>query len=234
MASKRKIFISFLCVAVCAAFFGTGYVFAHGGDVSLIHACVKKDTLINNIFNSPNIRIVGANSNCAFNETALDWNIQGVPGPVGPQGPKGDKGDPGKDGKDGTNATLPFICTACRFTDNSVGLEIRQGNYKEAILNQTQFSGSGLNGADFTKAQLTSTRFLQSQLTNVNYSGADLRFSNFQEATLDTVNFTDANLKGTLSFDTTTRTNITWSNTTCPDGTNSNNNGNTCEDHLTP
>ena len=39
---------------------------AHGGNTSLIHACVSNS--------SGEIRIVCANSNCPSNSRALDWN----------------------------------------------------------------------------------------------------------------------------------------------------------------
>jgi len=62
----------------------TALVSAHGGDTTLIHACVKNNTGA--------IRVIGANGTCSSNETPLDWRIQGEPGPVGPQGPVGPSG----------------------------------------------------------------------------------------------------------------------------------------------
>ena len=52
--------------------------------------------------------------------------------------------------------------------------------------------------------------------SNFNMTGADLSGSNLTSA-----NFTGANLQSVI-----------WSNTICPDGTNSDNNGNTCENNL--
>lgn len=43
----------------------TPAVYTHGGDPTLIHSCVNK--------NSGEIKIVGANATCKNNETALDW-----------------------------------------------------------------------------------------------------------------------------------------------------------------
>jgi hypothetical protein len=66
---------------------------AHGGDTSLIHACVKD--------NNGGIHIVGADEQCKNNETALDWNqtgSQGATGPQGPAGPIGPQGEPGPAG----------------------------------------------------------------------------------------------------------------------------------------
>lgn len=40
-------------------------VYAHGGDASLVHACVNNS--------SGEIKIVGANASCKNNQTAVDW-----------------------------------------------------------------------------------------------------------------------------------------------------------------
>lgn len=75
-----------------------GLAAAHGGDATKVHACVSRGLLG---VGAGSVRIVGANENCSGNETALDWNIQGVPGQQGLPGPKGDKGDPGAQGPAG-------------------------------------------------------------------------------------------------------------------------------------
>ncbi len=67
-----------------------GRLMAHGGNGSLIHACVLTRIGL--------VRIVGSDESCRPSETALDWNIQGPAGPqgeTGPQGEQGPKGDPG-------------------------------------------------------------------------------------------------------------------------------------------
>lgn len=70
-------------------------VSAHGGDTTLIHACVGS---------AGGVRIVDASAACKTNETAIDWNVQGLKGDKGDpglQGPKGDQGDPGVQGPKG-------------------------------------------------------------------------------------------------------------------------------------
>lgn len=59
---------------------------AHGGNLSLIHGCVAS---------SGALRIVPATGTCKSNETPLDWNIAGAPGPAGATGPAGPQGPPG-------------------------------------------------------------------------------------------------------------------------------------------
>lgn len=83
-------------------------VYAHGGDVTLIHGCI-----LNFI---KTVRIVGANETCRNFESAVHWSIsgpagpqglpgeqgpQGVPGAPGPEGPQGPQGSPGADGPQG-------------------------------------------------------------------------------------------------------------------------------------
>jgi len=73
-------------------------VWAHGGDLDLIHACVEA---------SGKPRIVAPDELCKDQEYPLDWGIVGPPGPqgpegpMGPQGPKGDTGVAGPQGLQG-------------------------------------------------------------------------------------------------------------------------------------
>ena len=84
----RLVFYRFFSATLLVGLFGMSgvmYVSAHGGDVTLIHACVNN--------RNGAVRIVGASATCdASKETALDWGIQG---------PKGDKGDTGPMGLQG-------------------------------------------------------------------------------------------------------------------------------------
>jgi len=89
---------------------------AHGGDLSLIHACVNK--------NSGSIRIVGANSTCSSKENPLDW---GIIGPAGPQGPKGDQGIQGVQGPQGLAGNLALAGQMCPPSLAVVGFD-QNGN----------------------------------------------------------------------------------------------------------
>jgi hypothetical protein len=51
----------------------TPMVYAHGGDPTLIHACVNKS--------SGEVKIVGASASCKNNETAVDWPATAAPPP---------------------------------------------------------------------------------------------------------------------------------------------------------
>ncbi|HUF92004.1 MAG TPA: hypothetical protein VMR23_06485 [Candidatus Limnocylindria bacterium] len=85
---------------------------AHGGDASVIHACVHRS--------SQQVRIVGPNDQCRRPEIAVHWSGAGAPGPQGPQGPQGPAGPPGPQGAPGsTGGTIQGRLTACAAQDFS-------------------------------------------------------------------------------------------------------------------
>src|SRR5262249_13442053 len=93
-------------------------------------------------------------------------------------------------------------------------------------LSFANFSGATLTGANVADLVVDDVNFSGANLTNADLSGDSLNRANFTNATLTGTNLTNADLSaGNL-------TGVTWSNTTCPDGKNSNNYGNTCLGHL--
>lgn len=98
MAEQTKLkffrFLSAILLVALLSMSGVIYVSAHGGDGTLIHACVNN--------RNGAVRIIGASAACdASKETALDWGIQGPKGDkgdVGPMGPQGPQGEPGTGG----------------------------------------------------------------------------------------------------------------------------------------
>jgi uncharacterized protein YjbI with pentapeptide repeats len=70
-----------------------------------------------------------------------------------------------------------------------------------------------------------------------NLSGAELANADLTGATMDNTNLSDADLtgadlSGAIVTSRTDLTGVTWSDTTCPDGTNSDNDGSTCVNNL--
>src|SRR5215211_768013 len=85
--TRRKLhrILNAILIAVLLSMSGVMYVSAHGGDVTLIHACVNNRTGA--------VRMVSPTTTCdAIKETALDWGIQGPKGDKGDTGPKGPAG----------------------------------------------------------------------------------------------------------------------------------------------
>ncbi|MDA8639122.1 FtsX-like permease family protein [Candidatus Poseidonia alphae] len=99
-------------------------------------------------------------------------------------------------------------------------------NLSLADLSYSNFAGSNLAGLNLSEAFIFNTDMSGTDLT-----GADLRntvlVTRFGPGSIEGANFTDANLTGAWSFGTMDLNGSILSNTTCPDGTNSDETG--CE-----
>ena len=115
--------------------------------------------------------------------------------------------------------------------DSMPGINLSAANVSEA-----KFTGDDLTGAIFTGATVFDTGFEDANLTDADFSGDNLDGSNLTGADLSGTEFVNANLEnatllGTTGDATTDVTDVTWLDTTCPDGTNSNYDGGTCLGH---
>lgn len=202
-------------LAFFAGTLGTTFVFAHGGDLNLIHACYKTNT-------GGGLRIVGANDNCAGNETALDWPKTSATG-SGNGSPFYCPGNLGSGcplslslldklrGKDLTDAYMPY----------SQGYWNNPNN--PADFSGTNFTGAYLENISWAGDYQGAAR---NNFKNINFTNTDLKSARFSESDFTGDNFTNANLSG-IDFGTNTVFgNNIWSNTTCPDGSNSDSNPN--------
>lgn len=128
-------------------------------------------------------------------------------------------------------------CNLARSYDPSTGLP---------SLAYHDFSGCDiseidLSGADLRKAFLNNSFALEINLAGANLEWANLRAASFRAANLINANLSFANLHTTdlleanltgAVLDNAIIDNVYWQNTICPDGTNSDYNGNTCVGHL--
>jgi virginiamycin B lyase len=110
-------------------------------------------------------------------------------------------------------------------------------NLHGLTLTNAQLAGANLTAANLLNANLAGANLAGADLAGANLNGAnlngvDLTGANLSGANLNGANLTGASLKGALITSTTNFNNVTWSNTICPDGTNSNNDGGTCIGHL--
>lgn len=99
--------------------------------------------------------------------------------------------------------------------------DLYQCNLSSADLFVADLSYACLQGAVLTNANLHGASLMYADLSN-----ADLRGAYMLSADLTGANLIGADLTGAVLD------NIIWWNTYCPDGTNSNNNHNTCAGHL--
>ena len=194
-------------------FFTLGYIFrgilplvlAHGGDTNLIHGCIRPLTGL--------LRIIGASDTCGTNETPLDWNKSGI-------------------GEFGGYTTDQLIgLKADQFSENFAYRYFQNANFSQSDIGDTQLDGADFTNANFTNTVVSRCSAIGVNFTNVNFTGSGLSTSNFQNANFTNANLTNASLQDS-NMDGTIRTGVIWSNTTCPDGTNSDDNGGTCEGHL--
>jgi hypothetical protein len=95
---------------------------------------------------------------------------------------------------------------------NLQGANLQGVNLQGATVNNANLPNANLSGANLQKVQ-----FEQSNLQGANLSGANLQSDDFTGSTLLNANVKGSNLQKTV-----------WSNTICPDGTNSNGDGATC------
>ncbi len=207
---------------------------------NVIYACSQKQT--------GNLRIVAAGSICKPDEVGVSWNIQGPAGPAGSSGASSSTGlpydcsnlcnlGPYADkfaGKDFTGAQL----YNCYFISADIsGVIFKNGNLDQCLFTNSNLTNADLsnlvNGygnqmsVDMTGANLTGANFSKDLLQNSKFQNANLQNTNFSNANLVRVNFGGAQHMSTDNLSGTT-----WNYVTCPDGSNSDNNGNTCVGHF--
>lgn len=104
-------------------------------------------------------------------------------------------------------------------------------NLTEATLGGANLSGMDLAGTNLAAATLIDANFTNATLNDANLTDATLTDATLTDATLNDANLTDATLTG-ANLTGASLTGITWANTGCPDGTISNNDGDTCVNNL--
>jgi uncharacterized protein YjbI with pentapeptide repeats len=120
------------------------------------------------------------------------------------------------DGTDFTNANMDSV----RFISGSFDL---RNALLTGITGLSSLNNTNVSGVDFTDANMAAVAFNNVNATNANFTNVS-----FVNAGIDNTDLTGANFTGSDVSQTF------WTNVTCPDGTNSDNNGNTCVGHLTP
>jgi uncharacterized protein YjbI with pentapeptide repeats len=117
-------------------------------------------------------------------------------------------------------------CFFGRFGCDLFGANLANADLAGQVFTFTNMAQGDLAGAELKGSVLFLTNLREADLSGADVSGAKVAFVDLSQA-----NLTDANLDGAIFFGATT-TGATWSNTTCPDGTNSNADGETCVGHF--
>jgi uncharacterized protein YjbI with pentapeptide repeats len=111
------------------------------------------------------------------------------------------------------------------------GTDLRAAALEGADLQRANLSGANLTGLNLARANLARTRLRGANLAGANLESANMADADLRGANLTTANLTGVNLKG-ANLKGADVDRVLWSNTVCPDGTNSNSHGGTCEGHL--
>lgn len=135
------------------------------------------------------------------------------------------------DNLSGANLQKANLSGANLSGDNLQGVTSTGANFSGANLQGDNLSKSVFTGDNFQGATMQGSNLSGSSLSGANFQGVNLQGSNLSGANLSGANMTGASLSG-ANVSGATLTGIIWSNTTCPDGTNSNKDGGTCASHL--
>jgi len=217
-------------------------VLAQDNESNQIYSCVNTT--------NGNMRMVTSSDTCKNSEKSVTWSIKGPPGPAG------------NDGNAGGSSGMPFICSGCffsglgdRFAEKDFSYaQIQKSDFsnenihgvifQKAFLRNNNFNNANLEGATFSDMKVIqgagypqNNTFLNANLKNSNFSNSILHEFDFSNADLENANFSGALLRGTIftgakNLSTSKFEDATWENAKCPDGTNSTNNGNTCQGHF--
>ncbi|MGB8646486.1 MAG: pentapeptide repeat-containing protein [Anaerolineae bacterium] len=139
-------------------------------------------------------------------------------------------------GLSGTGGTKPTAtpgaagggssCTASKATSYKIAC----GTSQTSTTVSTPNSSGDLSYCNFATLDVSTWDFGGST-GSVNMTGTKFQGSNVCGANFTNANLTNAAFSSATNGTAATVTGATWNNTTCPDGTNSNNNGNTCVGH---
>jgi hypothetical protein len=115
---------------------------------------------------------------------------------------------------------------------NLAGANLRGQDLAGGYLVGASLSGANLNGADLSGAFLDAAGLQGANLNNADPTGALLNGASLEGANLHGADLTGANLTGAdltgANLHGATLTGVVWSNTICPDGTNSDDDGGAC------
>lgn len=164
----------------------------------------------------------------------------GLQGASGLMGPSGSAGSTGPQGEKGGSGAGMIICPGCQF-DSRVGLRLQEKDFSNSILYGSTFNNVSLEKTNLSNSSLDATTFQSVNFFQVNAENTSFENAVFENSNLEGIIFNNANLKNARfvnvnlkasQLSTATLENAVFENTTCPDLSNSTNNGNTCIGHL--
>ncbi|HEY4348379.1 MAG TPA: alkaline phosphatase family protein [Gaiellaceae bacterium] len=201
-----------------------------------ISPCASSNTVDHNLSNQASI----------INFIEYNWNLPAIPGSFDQAQKATDtaEGVPFDlagmfDFADCSNAALPLspvtgqidLAGADMRNRDSQGADFANGNLANSNFNNANLQGAFLPGADLSAANLRNIDGEGADLAGANLNGVALRDAKLQGATLAGANLTNGDLTN-ARLDGANIQHAIWSNTICPDHTNSDHDGGTCAGHL--
>lgn len=119
----------------------------------------------------------------------------------------------------------------CDLSGGSFGGNLTDVDFRGCRLDGAQFAGAALVHSRLDGVSAVGTSFVGTQVGGVRFMGANLQGADFHGAFLEGADFTGANLTG-ADVGMAALSGVVWKNTICPDGSNSDSHGNTCEGTL--
>jgi phospholipase C len=180
-----------------------------------ISPCAAPDAVDHNISNQASI----------INFIEYNWNLPAIPGSA-------DQIQKSTDASEGVPFDLAGMFDFSNCDQPALPLNPATG---QIDLHGGDLSGDN-QGADYANGNLSSTNLDHSNLAGAffagtNLSGASLHQADLEGATLTGANLTNADLSN-ADLGGANVHGVTWSNTTCPDHSNSSSDGRTCVGHL--
>lgn len=124
--------------------------------------------------------------------------------------------------------------TRADLTESNLG----EANLSTSVMRNADLTGAGAALANFRDCDLNGATFADANLAGAILTDSDGTQADFTDANLSGANLTDMDLTNAVltraSLDGATLTGVVWSNTRCPDGSNSSDNGDTCEGFFAP
>ena len=130
----------------------------------------------------------------------------------------------------GSNLAKTDLSGANWTCANLSGTNLNKATLTNAVLTDANLSGSNLNSVAASGANLANANLRGANLNGASLQGANLSRANLSGANLTGANLTGANLTGVITTGAALNK-VIWSNTVCPDGTNSDSHGQTCIGH---
>ncbi|HLX21344.1 MAG TPA: alkaline phosphatase family protein [Gaiellaceae bacterium] len=166
-----------------------------------------------------------------INFIEYNWHLPGIPGSF-------DQALASKDAQEGipfdlagmfdfkhrsTVPTFPLSPTTGQIDLTGASLKgqnLKGQNLEGAQMSNADVQGTNLDGAFLANVDLAGASIQGTNLKGADLSGANLQGASLQGTNLESANLTNANLKG-ATLKGANLHNVIWSNTICPDGSNS-------------